>query len=183
MRAFISINLSSEIKETIGKLISSLSKIKPNERFIKADNLHITLKFLGETQIQKIEDIYLSISNQLKGYGGFQCSIKGMGGFPNIKSPKIVWIGVEKNREIEQLFNQIEMVCESFGFAKETRVFSPHITIVRLRDSVDDNFKSQILKNSETSWGTMDVGSVEIMKSTLTPQGAEYEIFKKINLY
>ncbi|MFQ3573881.1 MAG: RNA 2',3'-cyclic phosphodiesterase [Thermodesulfovibrionales bacterium] len=182
MRTFIAINLSEEIKNTIGGFISKLSTLEPRERFAKTDTLHVTLKFLGEVHEEKVNGIYLSLCDVLKGFGGFQLSIRGMGVFPSIKSPRVVWIGIDKSREIVQLYNHVETVCEGFGFSKEKRDFSPHITIVRLKDRISRDFKEQILINSHSLWGVIDVKGVEVMKSILTPHGAEYEVFRRISL-
>ncbi|MCX8027699.1 MAG: RNA 2',3'-cyclic phosphodiesterase [Thermodesulfovibrionales bacterium] len=182
MRTFIAINLSDEIKHKISEAITSLSRLASKERFIKPENLHLTLKFLGEIEIKKAEDLYASLSNVLKDFRAFKIAIKGMGVFPNMKAPRIVWVGVDKTKELEQLYHHIETVCEMFGFKKENRLFSPHITITRLKGNVSDEFKTVIQKNPDTTYGMLDVRSVEIMQSILSSQGAEYKIFRTISL-
>ncbi len=138
-------------------------------RWEKKENLHITLKFLGETD-KKI-DIEAKIKEAVKQFSPFMVSLKGIGAFPSPKRARILWIGVKEGvKHLTDLFVALEKKIHELGFEKEMRKFTPHITFARVK-----NGKYSLSENIDFSFDPFPVNEVALFKSTLTPKGAIYE--------
>jgi len=179
IRAFLCIEITDtgildEIKQVQDEFKHLRSKIKSTER----ENLHITLKFLGDISLETSEKI-IALLDQVK-FTGFDLTFNGIGCFPNIYRPRIVWIGTEAGTEaVKNIYSQIENQLSKFGFKKEK--FTSHITISRVKffDNGDSNkFVKLIESFKNKDFGTMNVSSFQLKKSTLTPKGPIYETLK-----
>lgn len=173
MRIFISINISEELKEETLKLQESIDSIT-GVNIIPINNLHITLKFLGENKnIQAIIEKLRKIK-----FEPFEIYSLNTGFFPNENHIKVVWIGFERSTQLEKLFEQIEdLIGENF---EQKFSFSPHLTIARIKN-LDQKDKSTLMKLKETKMKKTlsKIGSFKLMKSTLTPLGPIYEVLEE----
>src|SRR3990170_647769 len=134
MRTFVAIELPQELTSKIDQLQAVLRKTKADVSWVKPQNVHITLKFLGEVKEEKIEEVYQTVEKSVVGIKKFQVSLQGLGGFPNLKRPRVIWIGVEKWKEIlAELYPKVEEEFFKIRFAKENRSFTPHLTIGRVK--------------------------------------------------
>src|SRR3989304_2268918 len=180
MRTFVAIELPPELTSQIDQLQTVLRKTGADVSWVKSQNVHITLKFLGEVKEEKIEDVYQATELSVKGLRNFQVNLQGLGGFPNLKRPRVIWIGVEKGKEVlAELYPKVEEQFFKIGFAKENRDFTPHLTIGRVKSPKHlEKLASEINK---TTFETEDfeVKEVVVMKSTLFPTGAVYTPLKK----
>lgn len=169
MRAFIAIGVPAEIRDKIEVLGADLPAegIKPVEK----ENLHITLRFLGEIDEGKVAAIKDVISS-LK-FESFTANCVGTGVFPSEKYVRIVWVGVESDGALERIAEELNGKLEVLGFKKES--FTSHLTIARVRRKVDlGDFLSKH-KNYFLGQFTISPGDVKLKKSTLTPKGPIYE--------
>jgi 2'-5' RNA ligase len=160
-------------------LISSLYedlKTPSSVKWVKKENLHITLKFLGETDKKTaIEDKMKEIAEE---FSSFNVSLRKIGAFPSSKRAKILWVGVEEGmEELIELFSTIENKLSPLGFEKEVRKFTPHITFARVKKG-NYSLPEQI----DFSFDSFPVNEVALFKSTLTPKGPIYEILSSIPL-
>ncbi len=182
MRTFIAIEIDRPVVIEIYGFVNQLSKIKGSVNWVKPENIHLTLKFLGEVQ----EEIPNAIASGLRPYVSkfdpFSLTLEGAGGFPNLKSPRVLWVGVDMVPQLKVLYEAIEDVCERLGFQRENRPFSPHITIGRVKGVVDEKVISMMKKQVEQVWGSTLVRSVNIMRSVLRPTGAEYSVIASVNI-
>ncbi len=160
-------------------MISSLyDKLKTpsSVKWVKKENLHITLKFFGETDKKTaIEDKMKEIEEE---FSSFSVSLKKIGAFPSSKKAKILWVGIEEGRDkLIGLFSTIENKVSDLGFEKEQRKFTPHITFARVKKG-----KYSLPDPIEFSFDSFPVNEVALFKSTLTPKGPIYKILSEIPL-
>lgn len=187
MRIFIAIELPKEIKDTLAKLQDKLKNTGADVKWIEPDNIHLTLKFLGEIDEQKLDKIKSILENIAKEQNQFYIRISSIGAFPKISSPRIIWAGIDKgNSETKEIVKLLEGKIEKIGIPKENRPFSSHITIARTRSGFNPDKLFEELKNFENNFEMKDtqfkVTKITLFKSTLTPKGPFYEALKEINL-
>jgi 2'-5' RNA ligase len=184
MRTFISVELPDEVKKNIVELINEIKDAGPGVKWVKAENMHITLKFLGWVEDKKLDDLIEFIAKAAAGSGSFKAKFEGLGAFPEGKSPRIVWVGtVEGGDKLCSLAKGIEETLSEAGFRSEEREFKPHITIGRVKERKGvDKLKEKIKSIKDAKFGEAVVDRVHIMKSTLTPKGPIYEIIKEVKL-
>jgi len=176
MRTFIAIELSREIKETLSGIQDELKKAGADVKWVKTDNIHLTLKFLGEVREEKIPKIAQSLKESTNLTAPFDIQLDTAGVFPDLKFPRVVWIGIEEGKEkLIGLANQIEDMLVSLKFPKEKRGFSAHITIGRVRSAKNKDALIQKLKQVKPLKLTQQIKSIALFKSTLTPEGPAYE--------
>jgi len=178
MRVFISVELSDKVKKKIVELINDLRKAKSEVKWVKAENLHLTLKFLGWVEDNKLDNLIELTTKAVAGTGSFKAKFVGLGTFPENKSPRVIWVGTaEGGDELCKIAQNLEETLSKAGFRSEAREFKPHLTIGRVKKS-----KERIKENKKAKFGEMIIDQIHIMKSTLTPKGPIYEIIKEVKL-
>jgi 2'-5' RNA ligase len=180
IRSFIAIELPVAVKQELTTLEDILKKRCPQVvRWVDPQNIHVTLKFLGDVDSDRVDEINMAIDEATQGMSPFHLELKDLGVFPNLNRVNIIW--VDAKGELDKLTNlqkQIESNMEQLGFAHEDRDFTPHLTLGRVRDyaSPDDRKKiGQVL--SQTAFASaqvITVNCVNLMKSQLTNTGAIY---------
>ena len=180
LRTFIAVDINSSILESIHKQIESLRKKIGNSavRWVLASNIHLTLKFLGDVSPDKMDALTGILQTEADSCQQFDIRIGGLGSFPNSKRPRVLFIGIQAPAELEALKRGIESATTKLGCKSETRVFSPHLTIGRVRENITSADQQIIRKALEKikidSLGTARVDSVHLYKSELKPTGAIY---------
>jgi 2'-5' RNA ligase len=176
LRVFLSIDIDdsdliSRIKEVQSRLDTTAAKMK----LVEEDNIHFTWRFFGDTPIKKIDRIHSELS-KLE-WKTFQIQIEGLGTFPNIRRPRIIWVGVSTNvEELQNLKTETDRLLSNIGYTKEMRRFTPHATIARVRHVKDRGaLKLNLEALANERIGPMQVTGLRMTKSTLTPSGAIYE--------
>ena len=184
MRCFIAIELPEAVKSALSGIEEELKKSKADVRWVKPDNVHLTLKFFGNIEEKKTEKIIEIMENICNQYAPFTIEIKGMGTFPNIKSPRVLWVGIEGNDTLKTLQKEIENKMESIGFEREDRAFTAHLTLGRFRSSIEKEglLKAVKLHEKDTFVGSINVQSLSLIRSDLHPEGARYSKIIDISL-
>ncbi|PIP20527.1 MAG: RNA 2',3'-cyclic phosphodiesterase [Candidatus Omnitrophica bacterium CG23_combo_of_CG06-09_8_20_14_all_40_11] len=186
MRTFIAIELPKEIKDSLSRLQEQLKATHADVKWVAPENIHLTLKFLGEIDDKKLEKIVKIIFDTAREKSKFQLRISSLGAFPKIDFPRIIWVGVDiGDKETRGIAEELEQNLAKIGIPKEDRPFSSHITIGRIRSSLNRERLVQDLKNkAELGGQNLDfyATSITLFKSTLTPKGPIYEILKETNL-
>ncbi len=174
--------IPEDIKERIAEVSRKLySKVK-EARIIPSENLHLTLKFLGEVPEEKVPRIKGVLSDTLKIYEPFKMEVKGAGVFPDEKKIRVFWIGAYSGGKMKKLSILIENHLEPEGFPKENR-FKEHITIARFKSTPKISFLKELIERyKEESFGVMPVEKIELIKSELRPSGSLYSTFCVISL-
>ena len=172
MRTFIAVELPETVKSAIGNYIDSLCGLIDNVKWVAPANLHLTIKFLGEVKESDIKGISDCVSKTASESSPFVMGLSHIGFFPSRRNPRVIWLGADGGEEcLIDLFHDLENHLDELGFDRESRTFSPHLTIGRVkrheRTTVPDDLP-------EFGPVTFDVDSVALIKSTLTPQGPIY---------
>ena len=184
MRLFIAIELSEEIRAALAQIQSHLKYSGADVKWIEKDNIHLTLKFLGDVSDEKAEKIKQILDDIVKETKSFELSLKMskeapgtlIGAFPNINYPRGIWVGLDKGAAKSKILaEKIDDTLSKIGFQKETRPFAAHLTIGRVRSPKN----KEALKEKMTSYQLSAISlqlvkSVALFQSTLTPKGAVY---------
>jgi RNA 2',3'-cyclic 3'-phosphodiesterase len=174
MRLFLAINLPQELKSEVGQLIKELND--PGLKKVSPENLHITMKFLGEVdekQADKIKQNLGEIKTQ-----PFKISLAGIGFFPGENYPKVVWIGLDEGRqELISLQREIDSRMSDLGFKKE-KIYEPHLTIARVKFLKDKKKLIEETGRIEIKQ-TFEARSLDLMESFLSQKGPEYKIVQE----
>ncbi|MCP2605109.1 RNA 2',3'-cyclic phosphodiesterase [Candidatus Aminicenantes bacterium AH-873-B07] len=184
MRLFIAIELSSEVKKGLMELINILKSKGEGVKWVNPENIHLTLKFLGETSPSRIQEITDSLKKSVKNFSSFYLSIKGTGCFPSEKKPpRVLWVGVEHNNYLIDFQREIEKNLKEIGFPEEERKFIPHLTLGRVKSpSRLGLIKEEHEKHKEKFFGKIKVKEIILFQSILKPEGAEYIPLARISL-
>lgn len=185
MRTFIAVEISESIRENLGTLVEDMKKgivrTGCEPAWVNLNNMHFTLKFLGnieESQVNEIRNVLNAITSQ---FSPFTIRVCGLGMFPNLKSPKVLWIGLTKGEtEIMKLQTLIERGTRDIGFPKEERQFHPHLTLARIKSLKGAGGLANIVsiyKNNKCGESLVD--KVIFFKSTLTPRGPIYDVISE----
>ncbi len=154
----------------MSSLLSLGGDLKPVER----ENIHLTLKFLGNVNAGKLEEVKAALAKVT--FPPFSLEIKGAGAFPNLKRMNVIWVGVGEGwSQVELIYEQTEKILHLLGFSRETRPFSPHITAARVKSSRKrDEIAAFLGHLTDESFGTFPVESVRLKQSVLSPSGPKY---------
>jgi 2'-5' RNA ligase len=175
LRSFIAIELPGEVKASLAGIQQSLKKSGADIRWVKTDNIHLTLKFLGDIEEKSVASIIQMLKGTCKNHKVFSIEISNIGTFPVKRSPRVLWAGINDHGELMKLQLEIDKGMASLGFEPEKRVFSPHLTFGRFRSSRGRGAlmeKIDMIKHD--SFGLFDVRSIYLIKSDLNPSGAVY---------
>jgi len=187
MRTFIAIELPKEIKTALSRLQEQLKKSEADVNWVEPQNIHLTLKFLGERDYKKISIISAITEEIVQDKAQFTASITSIGAFPSINSPRVIWAGINKgDAQIKEIAAELEEKIAKAGIPKEDRPFSSHITIGRMRSV--KNLDKLIQEINKIAAGfdkqnlEFSVKSITLFKSTLSSKGPTYEVLKEASL-
>lgn len=183
-RAFIAVEIDDQTKQKISELISNLKKSDADAKWITEDQIHLTLKFLGnicEGDVQKISDALSGVSNN---FNSFMINFSGIGAFPNLNHPAVIWLGVDKGADyLKTLAEGIENELEKSGFAREAREFQPHLTLARIRSPKNMPELARLAKKTDfISGNDVQIDKLILFQSRLSPKGAVYTIILEKHL-
>lgn len=180
-RGFIAIDI--ERAPAITEFEEAIARTKADVKLVDPHNLHITLKFLGDTDENDIDAIETIMKNAVQGVTPFTIQLRGSGVFPNQNYLKVIWIGIVNGHAIETIAQQIDEGCHTLGFQKEKRGFSSHLTIGRVKTSRQKQQLLEVIKNyADVTFSTTTVHSIKLKKSELTPKGPIYTTLREITL-
>ena len=179
LRTFIAVELPAELRQRVESTTASLrQEIGLLVRWIPVENMHLTLKFLGDIAPSNVEMLSQMVRGEADLFPCFEFHVGGLGSFPNIKRPRVLYIGIQAPATLEALQRGIESATRRLGYESEERGFSPHLTIGRVRQNVtatEQQTIRRLLEQTEIdSLGTARVDSVHLYRSDLRPSGSVY---------
>lgn len=175
-RAFIAIELNEGIHLELASLQSVLKKSNADVKWVAPESIHLTLKFLGNIDSQKIKEIEKILNETAAGIEPFVLTLKGIGAFPKLDYPRVIWVEVESGAiQSEQLAKSIEERLEGIGIPREDREFRAHITLGRVKSPKNkDKLKEIIASTKFEAESAVDVKHLTLFKSQLTRDGSVY---------
>jgi 2'-5' RNA ligase len=180
-RGFIAIEIQAA--PSIIEFEKAITKTGADVKLVEPKNIHLTLKFLGDTDENQIDAIEQVIKESVKGASPFPVTLKGTGVFPNEKYLKVIWIGITNGDIMKKIADNIDKKLETLGFKKENRGFSPHLTIGRVKTAKNKEQLLTVIKNhNENEFLHQEIHSVTLKKSDLTPTGPIYTTLREIQL-
>ena len=188
IRSFIAIELPDELKLELIQLEARLKLDKqPWVKWVNPYSIHLTLKFLGNIAIDRTGEITRAIEEAVQGISPFHLEVKELGVFPNLRRVQVAWVGISGEVDkLSQLQKRIETTLTPLGFAPESRAFTPHLTLARLRDqaSLDERQRfGQLIANAKFEAAyTIEVDAISLMRSQLTREGAIYSRISLVEL-
>ena len=186
MRLFVALDLGEEIRERIHQVMEQMRPLAPAVRWVSAESLHVTLKFIGEVPDASVNEVETALG-QISGTE-FNVSFRGCGFFPTAKSARVFWVGIEAGQELGKLAADIELALEPLGIEREKRGFNPHLTLARLagssgaprrerEDRPNGNFaavQKHLAEMAAPEFGTMTASEFFLYRSQLSREGSRY---------
>jgi RNA 2',3'-cyclic 3'-phosphodiesterase len=168
MRLFIALDLPEPVQEELRQICCGL----PGARWTPLEQLHLTLRFIGETD----GGMFRTISHALAEIRcpAFALQLRGIGFFPPRKTPHTLWVGVEKSDDLLQLHRKMESALTAVGLETEQRKFAPHVTLARLRNTPADRIGGFLAQHSLLSPPPFQVSAFRLYSSVLSRSGAKH---------
>lgn len=188
LRAFIAVELTDEARHAIATLVESVGSLEMRGlRPVRPENVHLTLKFLGDTPSTKVGPVVQAVSDAVSEASPFAVTLGGVGVFPDPRRARVMWVSLGGDLQtLGELHEAVEKAVEPLGFPREGRDFRPHLTLARLNDRVsptDRRRATESFLSAKVDEGTsIPVNGVSLMKSVLGPEGARYERLAEIPL-
>jgi 2'-5' RNA ligase len=188
IRAFIAVELPWELKQELAALETQLKKNSPPVvKWVDPESIHITLKFLGETSDAVIDELLLAMEESVAGVSPFKLEVGKLGAFPAVDRPQVIWVGVSGDMEkLAQLQKNLEQNTEQLRFKRESRPFSPHLTLGRVREGARVKEIQRIGKllneTPFTAKHNIEAHEINLLKSQLTQAGAIHTIIGMVKL-
>jgi RNA 2',3'-cyclic 3'-phosphodiesterase len=183
MRTFIAIPLPEKCREMLDNLQRRLRSTEADVRWTTISSIHLTLKFLGETEPAIIPQIAQSLRNSSKSDSPMKLQVNGLGCFPNQRNPRIVWCAVNGDTDrLSRLQMEVENACAEYGFPSEDRPFSPHLTLGRVKSKRNLQLLVDYIKIGTNLECEFTADHFNLYESVLKPQGAVYTILETIPL-
>jgi 2'-5' RNA ligase len=179
-RAFVAadVECGPQLQEAIAELKAYGRSLKP----VSPTNVHITLKFLGEIYERTVPEIEAVMRLAATGISPFDLRLVDVGVFPNERSPRVVWVGMDGTEPLIKMAAALEDGCEPLGFPRERRPFSPHLTLSRVREGFRPDVGEFLAKHRDQDFGSFRVERIKLKKSVLTPAGPIYSDVLAIEL-
>jgi len=188
VRCFIAVELPDEVKTGLDQLQAQIkSGRQTSVKWVNPCGVHLTLKFLGNVAVDRIDPITTAMEEASQGVSPFHLEVKDLGVFPNLRRVQVVWVGVSGEVDkLAKLQQRLESNLAGLGFAPERRRFTPHLTLARLRDRASleerEGLGKLIASTKFEAAYTFPVDAVSLMRSQLTREGAIYSRISSVKL-
>jgi 2'-5' RNA ligase len=174
MRLFVALAIPTEVREKIAALIRELRGVDANPKWINPENLHVTLKFIGEAAPEKaveIGDVLATIHTEQEA----AIEVGDVGFFPDARRPSVAWVGIQAPQILSLLAAEVNRVLAPLGIPREEKPFVPHLTIARFKETrLSAQLRAQIEKQKSRKFGTLATGEFHLIESKRKTAGAEY---------
>ena len=180
LRLFIAIELPEPVLQYIDQVLLRLRQQEPRDiRWVRPEGIHLTLKFLGDVPEGQMQAVVDGMAKAAEGTLPFSLRVRGAGAFPNLRAPRVLWVGIQGDVEpLIQVWRRLEQALEAQGFARDQRPFSPHLTVGRVKERLSP---AQLQRLTHATESAQEVGPAELpvtalslVQSQLTREGAIY---------
>ncbi|MGB9135264.1 MAG: RNA 2',3'-cyclic phosphodiesterase [Candidatus Bathyarchaeia archaeon] len=181
IRSFIAFDINNqEILKRLTEVQEKLAKSGADLKLVEPQNIHVTMRFLGDIQPSMVDKIHSEMEQAV--FTPFNVEIRGVGAFPNTKYARVVWAGIKEGADgLKDIFNQIEPRLRHMGLRPDSKGFSPHLTIARVRSGRNKNELANCIDElANHQFGTLRADCLRLKKSTLTPKGPVYSTLKEV---
>ena len=176
MRAFVAVLLPERVRAGLAAVSAELRGQTHGLAWVRADNLHLTLRFLGAIEPAMLEPIRQALVTATAAIPAFTVRLGGLGGFPSGRAPRVLWASVTAgSAELGTLYAALETALVARGLPGESRVFHPHVTLARARDPRGAGDLVRVLGEGP-AFGEVRVGAIHLMRSDLDPRGSRYSV-------
>ena len=181
MRLFVALDLPEKVRQQMRELIGPLKTEYPGARWVRPEGMHITLKFIGHVDAERVDPIRAALET-IRSEQPVDMEFRGLGFFPNERRPRVAWCGVKASPNLPKLAADIERALEPLGIPLESRNFVPHLTLARFKADAGDRGADQLIgklvqaakKLEPAGFGTATETEFHLYESVLRPSGAEY---------
>jgi 2'-5' RNA ligase len=181
VRLFVALEIPAAVRGNLAALIEELraadaAATKNKARWVRAENLHVTLKFIGNVDAGKLEAIR-AVLGEVGSGGAVELGFRGVGFFPNEKRPRVLWAGIAASPNLAPLAAGIDARLEKVGIARETREYAPHLTLARFDPpGISEKLRAAAQENAAREFGAVRAGEFHLFESKMRPTGAEYTL-------
>jgi 2'-5' RNA ligase len=185
LRTFIAVDIGKVIRDRAIALQETLAQSSPDVKWVEPENLHVTLLFLGEVDDRQVPTVCRVVAEHTGQHVQFPMTLERVGCFPNLRRPRILWIGVgEGTQELCALHDSLEPPLMELGcYRREERKYTPHITLGRVRsERPPDTLAADLQKHAGWRGGEVNVREIQVMSSELTPKGPIYTVLSRAKL-
>lgn len=184
IRTFLAIELPKEIKDNLREVQNNLKSKGPQVKWVRSESIHLTLNFFGNIEENSIDDIFHAVNTVVPRFNPFHLEVRGVGVFPNISRPRVIWAGIEFERgTLDILHKELNTQLSRIGFEPDKREFTPHLTLGRVKTLKE---KRQLIERIERvkdhNLGSFHVDNLFLFKSDLQPTGAVYTKLKTFDM-
>ena len=181
IRTFLAIRPSADVLDSLSSFRDALGDTG-DVRWTKPDNLHLTIKFLGDVRESEFPEIERVLAESFEGQPPVDVEARGLGVFPNLKKPRVLWVGLQGSG-LSDLVERAEIALSPLGFPPEEREFVPHLTVARFRSARRSEALAAALKEKrDESFGISRIDSVTLFRSDLRPESPVYTPIKTFPL-
>jgi 2'-5' RNA ligase len=182
IRCFVAIEIPEEVRKAVAQLPQHFRHDARNLRWTRPENIHLTLKFLGDIPEKQLAQVKDSLPEAVSQVRMFSFRVAGLGAFPNLRRARILWAGVHnKDGQLVGLAQRVDDALQAVGIAPEKRHYQPHLTVARVKSSLNGGF-AEAFSKYEFEAGLVDVRQLVLMRSELRPSGAVYNPLAKFNI-
>ena len=176
MRLFVAVELEPELRRALRDATAPLRTLVPNAGWVAEERLHLTLKFLDEQPETFVAPLTAKMEQIASRHWPVPIRLRGVGAFPNLRRPRVVWVGIEPAPKLELLQHEVEEGCAALGVEVEGKPFRPHLTVGRLRGDEDREAVRELARAARSIRfrGDAIISSIDVMQSTLTQAGPQY---------
>ena len=172
LRTFIAVRIPAPA--VLRPVLRDLGEMGRAVKAVSPDHMHVTLKFLGETDADLVPEVGSIMSAAAAAQKRCELTLAGLGVFPHAQRPNVVWAGIEGAQTLQALAAELQSGLEALGFAREDRPFVPHLTLARVKAKPPQSLHDLLERHQKTRFGTASIESVEFFRSDLGPDGPKY---------
>ncbi len=175
MRVFVALDIPEEVRAALGALVAQLKGVCRGARWARVEGLHVTLKFIGQASEDQVKRMQAALEG-IRATAPAQMTFAGAGFFPNARSPRVFWTGIEGSPVLAWLATEVERRLEPLGVERETRPFRPHLTLARFNAPGDAaGLPEALQKLGPLHFGSLQTSTFHLYQSHLERGGARYE--------